>query len=76
MPLLLLIWFCCCRADMAAYQDQLQARDSTQQQIMDAMTAAEQRVREADHARQEAEARWKRAFDDLDSTQAELEGLK
>eukprot|EP00775_Hariotina_reticulata_P014316 gene14316-43_t len=67
---------CKIEADMAAYQDQLQARDSTQQQIMDAMTAAEQRVQQADHARQEAEARWKKAFDALDSTQAELESLK
>jgi hypothetical protein len=61
---------------MAAYQDQLQARDSTQQQILDTMAAAEQRVHDADLARQEAEARWKKAFDDLDSTQAELESLK
>lgn len=49
---------------------------SSQQQVAEARAAAEQRVVDADKARQDAEQRWQKAYADLDAAQNELEAVK
>jgi hypothetical protein len=61
---------------MAGFQDQLHSLSSSKQQAAEAMAAAEQRVAEADRERCDAEARWQKAYRDLEAAQEELDTVK
>jgi chromosome segregation ATPase len=61
---------------MAGFQDQLHSLSSSKRQAGEAMAAAERRVAEVDRERCDAEARWQKAYRELEAAQEELDTVK